>query len=376
MSVSLPASRRLLRATAVPVLVGALPALAFTTAAGLGLSGAAAGGRPVTQTSTHTGTRTGSTPTRSATASVRRQEVVAPLAGTRTAVATTTSTSATAITTSAEDTVNSAYWSMFASGLNVPTGWTGSISGCHRGSVSTNSRSATLRAVNFVRRLGGLAPVRFDSTMNAHAQSTALIMAANQQLSHYPTSSWRCWTRTGATTAARSNLALAYPDITSAGLVEMYMDDIGNGNEAVGHRRWVMNPFATSMGSGSTGTANALQVVGPTSSRRPNPAYVGWPTKGWFPDTLEPHGRWSLSAGDARADFRYAQVHVYQGTRQLTVKKYRVESGYARPTIVWQMPTGFTPSGSYTVKVTGIRHRGSGKRFSSRYVVRFFTPYH
>lgn len=370
MSVSLPAFRRLLRAASVPVLVGAFPALALTVA-GPGASQASAGHRPAIRAGSPTATAT-----RLATAFVRRHEVAAPVAGVHTLAPVTTSTSAQAIDTSAEDTVNSAYWSMFASGLGTPTGWTGSISGCRPGSASTDSRSATLKAINFVRRLGGLASVRFNTTMNAHAQATALIMAANQQLSHYPTSSWRCWTRTGAATAARSNLALAFPDITSAGLVEMYMDDLGSDNRGVGHRRWVMNPFATSMGNGSTGTANALQVVGPTSKSRPNPNYVGWPTRGWFPDTLEPHGRWSLSAGSAKADFRYAQVHVYHGSQQLTVRKYRVENGYARPTIVWQMPSGFIPSGSYQVKVTGIRHSGSSKRYSSSYVVRFFTPYH
>lgn len=366
MSLSSPAvSRRLLRAATV--LFAALPVVAVT--AGTGGTALA----PVAGTHTASSTTTAS-PSWLATAFVRSQRVAAPGAGVRAFAPVASRTYARSIDTTSKAAVNSAYWSMFASGLDVPTGWTGSLSGCLRGATSSSSRSATLSAVNFVRRLGGLAPVRFSSRLNGHAQAAALIMAANDQLSHYPPSTWRCYTRTGASTAARSNLALAYPDITSAGLVEMYMDDLGSSNYGVGHRRWVMNPFTTYMGTGSTGTANALQVVGPTSRTRPNPAYVSWPTRGWFPDALEPHGRWSLSAGSSRASFRYATVHVYRGTHRLTVRKLRVENGYARPTVVWQMPRSFPRRGSYRVVVTGIRHSGTSKRFRTGYTVRFFTP--
>lgn len=362
MSVSSAAPRRLLRAAAVPVLLATLPALGLAGTETFGPAGSA--GSQATTAS----------PLRLATEFVRSSQVAAPGAGVRAFAPVATRTYSRSIDTGSKAAVNSAYWSMFASGLDVPTGWTGSLSGCLRGSTSSSSKSATLDAINFMRRLGGLAPVRLSSTLNGHAQATALIMAANRQLSHYPTSSWRCYTKTGATTAARSNLALAYPDITSAGLVEMYMDDVGSSNYGVGHRRWVMNPFTTYMGTGSTGTANALQVVGPTSKARPNPAYVSWPTRGWFPDALEPHGRWSLSAGSSRASFRYATVHVYRGTHRLKVHRFAVENGYARPTVVWQMPSSFSRTGSYKVVVTGIRHRGTSKRFKASYTVRFFTP--
>lgn len=373
MGMPMSAPRRWWRAAAAPVLVAALPALVLVASSGA--PGTASGPAP--------GPGSGSGPARAgattvtpmelATAFVRRRQVVAPGLARAVAPVSTRSYSGS-IDTRSRATVNSAYWSMFEDGLDLPIGWTGSNSGCVRGSTSSQSRSATLSSINFVRRLAGLAPVRFSSTLNAHAQAAALIMSANGQLNHFPPSTWRCYTKTGAQTASRSNLALSQPSITSGGIVAMYMDDPGAANYGVGHRRWVLNPFATTMGSGSTSTTNALQVVGPTSRKRPNPAYVGWPTKGWFPNALEPNGRWSLSAGNKRTNFRYASIHVYRGTTSIKVHKYRVENGYAQPTLVWQMPDNLSPTGSYRVVVKGIRHRGSAKRFQTSYTVKLFTP--
>jgi hypothetical protein len=39
------------------------------------------------------------------------------------------------------------------------------------------------------------------------------------------------------------------------------------------------------------------------------------------------------------------------------VHQYRVENGYAQPTIVWQMPAGFATTGSYKVVVKRIQKK-------------------
>jgi uncharacterized protein YkwD len=270
--------------------------------------------------------------------------------------------------------VNSAYLTGFASGMNVPTGWAGSDSRCVAGTQAPGSRTATLRAINFARSMGGLAPVTFSTTLNARSQQTALIMSANRALSHQPPSSWRCWTSTGAANAGRSNLALSYPSITSAGLVSQYLEDAGSSNQAAGHRRWLLNPFTTQMGSGSTNTANAVTVMGPTSTSRPNPALVGWPTAGWFPDALEPSGRWSLSLGDRALSFRWATVRVWRNGTLLRVVKNPVVDGYAQPTVVWQMPTSLARSGTFKVEVSAIRRSATSTRYTRSYYVRMFTP--
>jgi uncharacterized protein YkwD len=279
-----------------------------------------------------------------------------------------------AIKVGSRSAVDNAYVTQFAPGLELGTGYTGSDSSCQPGSTSAASRAATLRAANFTRSLGGLAPVRFSPTLNDRAQRTALLMSANQALSHAPPRGWRCWTSVGAANAGRSNIALSYPAITSAGVIELYMRDPGSDNGAVGHRRWLLNPFATTMGTGSTDTANAMTVIGPTAARRPNPAWVSWPTAGYFPQTLEPGGRWSLSAGNKQMDFRRATVRVYRNGKAVPATKLRVTGGYAQPTLVWQLAASAARSGTFKVVVRGAHLAGSSKSVGRTYVVRMFAP--
>jgi uncharacterized protein YkwD len=281
-----------------------------------------------------------------------------------------------AVDTSSKSAVNSAYWSKYAPKYNILVDWLGgSLLGCLPGLTSSYTNSGTLSALNYVRSLAGLAPVSFSSTLNAAAQRAALIMAANNALSHSPSSNWKCWSSSGAAAAGKSNLALAYPSLRAGQIIDLYMDDKGDSNVAVGHRRWILNPFSTVMGSGSTDTANALTVIGPENAYRPNPRYVGWPTAGYFPNALEPTGRWSLSAGSKSVSFRYATVHVYNhdGVR-IPVHKYSVHTGYAQPTVVWQMPSWMGHSGNYKVVVTGIKKSGYSGSLQTSYTVRLFTP--
>ena len=303
--------------------------------------------------------------------------LVAPIASARTATAGTRTTArwTGAIDTRSKASVNKAYWAKFAPKLSLPIGWLGgSILGCLPGLSSLTSNNATLSALNYVRSMAGLAPVKFSSTLNYAAQRAALIMDANDSLDHTPSSNWRCWSRTGSNAAGKSNLAMAWPSLKSGQIIDLYMDDKGGNNTAVGHRRWLLNPFSTVMGTGSTSTANALTVIGPSSSTRPNPRYVGWPTAGYFPSTMEPAGRWSLSAGLKSVNFRYASVKVYRNGVRVPARKYGVHDGYAQPTLVWQLGSSVPRSGNFRVVVSNIKRAGVTLRPYS-YRVYLFNPY-
>jgi uncharacterized protein YkwD len=269
--------------------------------------------------------------------------------------------------------VNASYQAEYGSGVKTATGYTGNDNACAAGSSSDESRTATLRAINFTRSLAGLAPVSFDGGLNAKAQQTALMMSANGALSHSPGANWRCYTPVGANTAGISNLALAYPSITSAGMIGMYMDELGSSNVVVGHRRWLLNPFATVMGSGSTTNANAIVVIGPSNPDNPNPAFVSWPTNNYFPAPLEPKGRWSLSTGNSGADFSAATVAMAGPNGPIPVTRYAPKNGYAQPTLVWQVGAGIDPSSTYLVTVNNIRVGGAMTSYS--YAVNMFKPY-
>lgn len=325
-------------------------------------------------TLTTTGAATAAAHTAASGKDTRHSEVSAALSFARAGLFGTTGRWAGSVNTGSPTAVNAAYWRYYAPGLSTPTGYTGNDATCTAGTTSYASQVATVRAINFVRSLSGLYPVSLNATLNDRSQRTALMMSANGTLSHHPGTSWRCYSSTGAYNAGRSNLALSYPTITSAGAIGLYMREPGASNYAVGHRRWLLNPFTTTMGTGATNRANAITVIGPTNAWRPNPTWVSWPTAGYFPNTLEPGGRWSLSTGVRSFSFTRAKVKVWRNGALVRVTKAPVVNGYGMPTVVWQMPASIARSGSFRVVVSNVRQ--GRKKFRRAYTVAMFTPWH
>lgn len=208
----------------------------------------------------------------------------------------------------------------------VPSDWIGSVADCQTGSIGADYREATRQQINFFRAMAGVpASIAFDAGFSAKAQEAALIMSANGELSHTPTSAWRCHTASGAEAAGKSNLALGNSGPNA--VKEGYMDDSGTNNAVVGHRRWVLYPQTRLMGTGDvtdapTGghDANALWVQdGNFNGPRPpvRDDFVAWPPRGYVPYDLVP-ARWSISYPDA--DFSAARVSVTRGGQEVPVQ--------------------------------------------------------
>ena len=246
----------------------------------------------------------------------------------------------------------------------VATGWTGSTESCQAGTITAADRTATLSAVNYVRSMAALPPVRLYTAFSRRAQAAALIMAANQSLTHYPPKSADCYTTLGNDGARHGLLYLGWgasdglEQSTGPRAVVGYMTDGGEGNQIVGHRRWLLYPQLTHIGTGDTNISNSLYVLDryhePSGS-----AWISWPTPGYFPRELEPDGRWSLSR--AGADFSRAKVRVLSPTGSVFVTKAPVHTGYADNAVSWDMalPDDFAAdeAADYPVVVTvsGIR---------------------
>ena len=245
---------------------------------------------------------------------------------------------------------------------------TANLTTCEPGAPSDTTQSDTLVALNYFRDLVGVEPVTFSADLSAKAQKAALIMAAQYDLSHAPPESWACWTAAGKAAAGKSNLYLGR---SGAGAITGYMVDPGSGNTAAGHRRWIIDPRQTTMGSGSVFApdddffiqSNALYVLD-TASWQAVPAstsaYLPWPVAGYVPQQVEPNGRWSLSASDYDTDFSEATVKVDGSAAGITV--HDVADGYGPPTLVWNFDAGFDPGDAdreYDVVVSGIRRNGN-----------------
>ena len=177
-------------------------------------------------------------------------------------------------------------------------GYTGSVEGCDAGATSQAFRDSVLRRVNWYRRMAGLAAVVEDAALTATAQQKALIMLAQQALSHYPGADWACYREIDF---PGENLGLGAAGIEG---VDGYMQDSGDNNLAVGHRQQILSPFVTRIGTGNvrdTGlrytTANAMHLAYDwylASEVREPRGFVAWPPPGYVPaETV--WGRWSFS---------------------------------------------------------------------------------
>ncbi|MBL9127624.1 MAG: CAP domain-containing protein, partial [Verrucomicrobiales bacterium] len=180
--------------------------------------------------------------------------------------------------------VRNFYNTVFVSSEGIDEGWTGTYDGCVEGTTTAEFKDAVLRRINYYRAMAGLpAGVVWDAGYSAKAQKAALIMSAQNGLSHFPPATWACYTAEGSEAAANSNIALGN---SGPGAIDGYMEDHGAGNKPVGHRRWLLYPQTRVMGTGDVPggggrrPANAVWVFdGKFGTSRPETreAYVAWP---------------------------------------------------------------------------------------------------
>jgi hypothetical protein len=263
--------------------------------------------------------------------------------------------------------VAATYRSAIEANLTLASGWSGSASSCSAGASTNTYDAATVESINWFRRMTGLNPVTENPTQSSGAQRAALMMHAQNDLSHFPGSSWSCHTASGAATAGLSNLTLG---VVGPRAVLGQIEDPGASNEALGHRRWLLFPELQTVGIGNTSRASVVQVINEFGPRQSETDWVAWPPAGFVPDaTVFP--RWSLSK--ANADFSRAAVSVTENGRSLPVRVLPVHNGYGDATLGWEL-TGANPSAAgdviYRVNVSGFTVNGRSQ--SHAYTVTAF----
>lgn len=275
------------------------------------------------------------------------------------------------------DRVVDGFYDVWLRNQRAPFEWDGDVGDCRPGRVSDATRSSTLSQINYFREMAGLRSVGLVDDLDPVVQRTALIMDANQALSHDPPEGWSCRTRSGARLAGRSNLALGSAG-RGAQAITQYVLDPGRRNRQVGHRRWLFAPRTARVATGSTARANAVAVVGMPQHRRRVPTWIPWPSRGYFPSPLEPAGRWSLSTSRGRTDFSRARVRVVgPGGERLPVREMRVRHGMGPTTLVWRVRGLTRPTRSqdavHRVRVSRVR-RGGRRLRPVRWTVRLVLP--
>ncbi|OQW90651.1 MAG: hypothetical protein BWK78_06480, partial [Thiotrichaceae bacterium IS1] len=80
------------------------------------------------------------------------------------------------------------------------------INTCSEGKLKQVEKTAVLSAVNYVRSLHHLDLVEYNSTDDVLTAKSALISAANCELTHEPTAAMRCYSEQGYKGSSTSNL--------------------------------------------------------------------------------------------------------------------------------------------------------------------------
>ncbi len=292
--------------------------------------------------------------------------------------------------------------------------WTGNYSG-NNGSVSAVFVDDVERRVNYFRTMCGLdslAKVNTSSTVFVESsdpfqpdtatqkvtavQNAAMMMVRNYNsstgqnpaLTHSPGRNLVGWSTSAWNAAARGNFAFGLygPGAMTEYIVEQLPKSSATSswNTLVGHRRWILNPNATSFATGDQpGTSayipptNVLYVVQRPDERqkRDRTRFVSYPSAGFFPAPINtPY--WSLSC--ANADFHNAQVTMTDANGSpVPVTNAKASNEYADPAIIWQPASQATrqsvyEDATYKIQVSGIT--GEGVPSSYAYQVTLINP--
>ena len=262
------------------------------------------------------------------------------------------------------------------------------IDSCFAGRLTQAAKDRALEAMNQIRALHGLAPVQYSRRYDEQVQEASLIQAANGYPGHFPEESAKCYTEDGAVGSGTSNLG-GWPggflqDLDPAWNMLGWTNDARNLalRAAVGHRRWVLNPFVTYMSYGQVRGYAAQKVHSfdeePVLTPEIAVEYVAFPYETYPFLLVEGDPPWSFSVVEDKQNFwgnlyhpyfdqaRIRVVRVADGERLAITDQYTDTEGVGN-LLSWQV-AGWEYDTLYEVEISGVSLR-SGVTQSYSYPV-------
>ena len=264
-----------------------------------------------------------------------------------------------------------------------------------------------LRLLNFYRWLAGLEPVSLSDHLNVQAQYGAVVLAANDTLTHSPkkpSGMSDSFYRMGSNACSGSNLSMRYGypmETLLQSALQAHMDELSASNRTdLGHRRWLLNPSLGKVGFGLASSATNRQYITvpilDNTGTGAVPEAVLWPAAGAFPNNVfAPGTPWSVTLDTAvyripretqlqvtltrHRDGKVFVPPVLDGQAQLTaegsyllVNSDNYGTGCCLSFSVGKSALGDSSYwGDYTVSITGL-YTLDGQHAPMEYTVRFF----
>jgi hypothetical protein len=233
--------------------------------------------------------------------------------------------------------------------------WNGNADTCDAGDLSQDVRDRALGLVNMYRTFAGLPAVTLDPELNRKDQLCALIIRANNTLTHTPASTSKCYSADGAAASSSSNITTGGTLSSMAG----YMVDPGNAT-TIGHRRWILSNSLGPIGVGGTDRSSCLWTLnGKGKAGKP---WMAWPPAGKVPlqalsatfgGTVDTTG-WSIQSDSI--SLANAQVTVMSDGMPMAVTVTQLGANYGSRYAIRFNPSGWTTAAGkkYSVSVAGV----------------------
>ena len=177
------------------------------------------------------------------------------------------------------------------------------------GCLTDAAQQEALDYLNFLRWIAGLDPVARSPLYSLRSQNGALLLAANDEISHTPDQPDQmddALYESALLGTSQGNLAKfnwMRPEILLDG-VEYFARDDGSMNLSVlGHRRWLLNPAMAETGFGLANAASGMSYVVMYAVDEGSASIpwdrVCWPAEGAFPvELMRSQIAWSVSLND------------------------------------------------------------------------------
>ena len=278
------------------------------------------------------------------------------------------------------------------------------IASCFSGKLREQEIRTALNTINQIRKLHHLQPVQRKNKWDKASAKAALIIAANKNMTHYPSPKSLCYSKEGAAISSHSNLSMytysvwdptrkgrrvpdiktmikknlvSTPDIINDWIIDRKILNLG-------HRRWLLNPFLTEISFGRvdaivhsgdrwdviTGAALSYRA---TKALQPLPEnfFVACPFNEYPAALFDKNEFLSFSAVPLSADIfgnKFVNMEKVKITLQNQQGKslpvtdiHRDNHAYGVPNVlIWKTP-GIQPGIRYTVIISNVRF-GDGSR--------------
>lgn len=247
---------------------------------------------------------------------------------------------------------------------------------CNMGSMSSEAKERALQVTNAVRDLHGLAHFQYNYDFDDQVQAASLIMKANNKINHMPSSSEKCYTQDGYDASSTSDLSSSHRIVDPAKDITTWTDDSTNASiaSAVGHRRWILNPFGKYISYGQIDGFSALKVFGfnDTSINDINVDYIAYPYRKYPYILISNNSPWSFSIVEDKNDL-YANQHDYFSSASVIVrekesgkslnvtKQYNDTIAYGVPNILTWQVAGWQRDTLYEVTISNVKMQSSNQ---------------